>query len=175
MVRSADPERDAAACLAVYAPYVTGSVISFEVEPPGPAEFAGLMRATMQTHPWLVFEDGGEVVGYAYGHRHMQRAAYRWAANVAVYVAEGHHRRGVGRALYTELIERMRAQGFQVLVAGVTLPNDASVGLHRSFGFEPVGTYRRIGWKHGAWHDVAWFQLELVPAGATAPAEPGPP
>lgn len=174
-IRDADPERDAAGCLAVYAPYVTDSVISFEDEPPSVDEFTERMGSTTKTHPWLVYEDGGEIVGYAYAHRHMDRAAYRWAANVAVYLAASHHRRGIGRTLYTELFTRLKAQGFQVLIAGVTLPNDASVGLHRSLGFEPVGTYRRIGWKNGAWHDVAWFQLELAPATSATPPEPRPP
>ena len=154
---------------------MTDTVISFETEPPSSGEFAALMRSTMRTHPWLVWEDENGVAGYAYGHRHMERAAYRWAANVAIYVAPSHHRRGVGRALYTELFSRLRDQGFQVLVAGVTLPNAASLGLHRALGFEHVGTYRRIGWKHGAWHDVAWLQLELVPAADADPPEPRPP
>lgn len=174
-IRDAFPERDAAGCLAVYAPYITDSVISFEEEPPSVEEFGERMRSTTKTHPWLVYEDDGEIVGYAYAHRHLDRAAYRWAANVAVYLAASHHRKGIGRALYTELFARLRDQGFQVLIAGVTLPNDASVGLHRAFGFEPVGTYRRIGWKNGAWHDVAWFQLELEPAGDVKPPEPRPP
>ena len=174
-IRDADPDRDAAACLAVYTPYVTGSPISFEEQPPSVEEFAARMRAKMALHPWLVHEEDGRITGFAYGAKHRERAAYRWAADVSVYVDRSRHRAGIGRALYAELLDRLREQGFQVAVAGVTLPNDASVALHRSFGFEPVGTYRRIGWKNGAWHDVAWFQLDLVPPGEGAPREPREP
>ena len=151
---------------------MTGSVISFEEDPPSLDEFADRMREKTAAHPWLVYEEDGSIAGFAYGAKHRERAAYRWAVDVSVYVDQHRHRAGIGRALYEDLLERLRAQGFQVAVAGVTLPNEASVGIHRSFGFEPVGTYRRIGWKNGAWHDVAWFQLELIPASDEKPPEP---
>jgi phosphinothricin acetyltransferase len=112
-----------------------------------------------------VLEDAERVVGYAYAVPHRTRAAYRWAADVTVYVAPSHHRRGVGRRLYTELVLRLRDGGLRIACAGITLPNDASVALHRAVGFQPVGVYRRIGWKHGAWHDVGWWQLDLLPSG----------
>ncbi len=118
-------------------------------------------------------EDG--VVGYAYGCPHRERAAYRWAADVSVYVAPTHHRQGLGRALYEDLLARLTEQGFQIACAGVTLPNDASVGLHESLGFAPVGVYRRIGFKLGRWWDVGWWQRELRPAGAGPPTEPSAP
>ncbi len=127
------------------------------------------------THPWLVAELDGEVVGYAYAAPHRERAAYRWAVNVSIFVAPGQRRRGLGRALYGELFERLRRQGFQVALAGITLPNEASVALHESLGFVRVALYPRIGWKAGAWRDVGWWQLELAPPGADAPAEPAPP
>lgn len=154
---------------------MTDSVISFEEEPPSVEEFAARMREKMAVHPWLVHEQGGAIAGFAYGAKHRDRAAYRWAVDVSVYVDQRRHRSGIGRALYEELLDRLRAQGFQVAIAGVTLPNDASVGIHRSFGFQAVGTYRRIGWKNGAWHDVAWFQLDLIPPGDGKPPEPGVP
>jgi phosphinothricin acetyltransferase len=171
IVRDGDSELDAQACARVYAPYVSDSVISFEERPPSGEEMAARMRAA---HEWLVAEEDGAVVGYAYGSPHHVRAAYRWAADVAVYIDAERHRAGVGRALYTELFERLRERGFWMLCAGITLPNDASSGLHRAMGFIPVGTYRRIGWKFGAWHDVEWLQLDLRPGDAAAPREPTP-
>jgi L-amino acid N-acyltransferase YncA len=174
LIRDADPVRDAAACAAIYAPAIEASPISFEEAPPDAAEMADRIARTQATHPWLVAEVDGEVAGYAYGCPHRSRAAYRWAVDVAVYVAEGHRRRGLGRALYEELIERLRRQRFQIACAGITLPNDASVRLHERLGFVLVGIYRRIGWKSGAWQDVGWWQLELFPP-AERPAEPLPP
>ncbi len=97
----------------------------------------------------------------AYGGPHQKRAAYRFSCEVSVYVEQGRRRSGSGRALYEALFERLAAHGYLMAVAGMTLPNEASVGLHRAMGFEPVGVYRRIGWKLGAWHDVAWMQRAL--------------
>jgi L-amino acid N-acyltransferase YncA len=149
---------DAAACAAVYAPYVTDSCISFEYEPPSAEE---LVSRIARAYEWVVAEDGGEVVGFAYGSRHRERAAYDWAADVAIYTAATYHGRGMGRALYEALFELLRARGLRTLCAGVALPNDASDGLHRALGFTEVGVYRRIGWKFGSWHDVRWWQLQL--------------
>ena len=174
MIRHADPDRDAAACAAVYAPYVSDGVISFEERVPTADDFADRIRRVQATHPWLVAEQDGVVVGFAYGAPHHDRAAYRWAADVSVYVATAHQRRGIGRRLYEELFTLLREQRFQIACAGVTLPNDASVGLHESLGFEPVGVYRRIGYKREAWHDVGWWQLRLIEPEGT-PREPLPP
>ena len=177
MVRPADPARDAAACAAIYAPYVEGSAVSFEELVPGADAFAARIAQLGATHPWLVCERDGALAGFAYGATHRLRAAYRWAADVSVYVDPAHHRRGVGRALYDELLARLRAQRLQVACAGITLPNAASVGLHESLGFELVGIYRGIGWKAGAWRDVGWWQLRLIAPqdGDGPPAEPLPP
>ena len=174
MIRPADPARDAAACAAIYAPFVTGTAVSFEEIPPSPEQFAAKIAALRATHPYLVCERDGAVAGFAYGAPHRERAAYRWAADVSVYVAPAAHRRGVGRALYAALFERLRAQRFQIACAGITLPNDASVGLHEALGFEPVGVYRAIGWKAGAWRDVGWWQLRLQPWDAAASGSPPP-
>lgn len=178
ILRHADPARDAAACAAIYGPYVAASAVSFEEEAPSAEELAGRIERTTRTHPWLVLEDEGRLVGYAYACPHRTRAAYRWAADVAIYVDPAHQRRGGGRRLYTALLDLLRAQGLRVAVAGITLPNDASVALHRALGFEPVGTHRAIGWKAGAWRDVSWWQLRLAPEtddGVAPPLEPGPP
>ena len=174
-IRSADPHRDALACAAIYAPHVADSPTSFEEDPPDAAELAERIARTTATHPWLVAELGGEVAGFAYACPHRSRPAYRWAVDVSVYVASEQRGQGVGRALYAELLERLRGQGFQVACAGITLPNEASVALHEGLGFVPVGVYRRIGWKAGAWRDVGWWQLELEPPGEERPAEPLPP
>jgi L-amino acid N-acyltransferase YncA len=154
-------ERDAAACAAIYAPYVTDTAISFETEPPGAEEMARRIASAQSTHAWLVLEDGGRVVAYAYGGQFRTRAAYRWSCEVSVYVERGRHRTGAGRALYEALLARLAERGYTTALAGMTLPNDASVGLHAALGFEPVGTFRRVGYKHGAWHDVAWVQRML--------------
>jgi phosphinothricin acetyltransferase len=150
---------DAAACAAIYAPYVTDTAVSFELDPPDAEELA---RRIAAAHDWLVIEDAGGVFGYAYAATFHPRAAYRWACEVSVYLELGRRRTGAGRALYEALLPRLTVRGFRTAIAGMTLPNEASVGLHRALGFEPVGTYRRIGYKHGAWHDVAWTQLELA-------------
>ncbi len=168
IVRSADPQRDASACAAIYAPYVSDSAVSFEVQPPSAQEMARRIGAA---HAWVLAEHDGQALGYAYASTHRERAAYRWASDVTVYVDAAHHRSGVGRALYTALFEQLRALGFWTLCAGVTQPNDASNGLHRAMGFVPVGTYRRIGWKAGAWHDVLWWQLDLRPGEDEPPDE----
>jgi phosphinothricin acetyltransferase len=170
LVRAAS-ERDAAACAAIYAPYVTDTVITFETDPPSPAQMAERIAAAQRRHEWLVLEDQGRVVGYAYGIPFHTRAAYRWACEVSVYIELGRRRTGGGRMLYEALLARLTERGFRVAVAGMTLPNEASVGLHRAMGFEPVGTYRRIGFKHGAWHDVAWTQ-RILATGDDPPPEP---
>lgn len=159
-VRSAS-RADADACAAIYAPYVTDTAITFETVPPTADEVAGRISAAVASHAWVVLEDEGRVVGYAYGGPFNSRAAYRWSCEVSVYVEMGRRRTGAGRALYDALFARLVERGFRVAVAGMTLPNPASAGLHRAMGFEAVGTYRRIGWKHDAWHDVAWMQRRL--------------
>jgi phosphinothricin acetyltransferase len=129
------------------------------------------IATALHTHAWVVLENQGRVVGYGYGGPFMSRAAYRWSCEVSVYLERGLRRTGGGRALYSALLDRLAERGFRTAVAGMTLPNDASVGLHRAMGFEPVGTYRRIGWKRGTWHDVAWVQRTIT-TGQDPPAEP---
>ena len=171
MIRDASAA-DATACAAVYRPYVTDTAITFETEPPEPAEMVRRIADARRTHAWIVAEQGGRVVGYAYGGPYKARAAYRWACEVSVYLEVGLRRTGLGRALYEELFPRLAGRGLRTAVAGMTLPNDASAGLHRAMGFEPVGVYRRIGWKAGAWHDVAWVQRGLDAGTEDPPAEP---
>jgi len=164
-------EHDAEACAAIYAPYVTDTAITFESEPPSPAEMAERITTAQRTHAWVVLSDGGRVVGYAYGSPYKSRPAYRWSCEVSVYLEWGRRRTGGGRAVYTALFARLARRGFRTAVAGMTLPNEPSAGLHRALGFEPVGVYRNIGWKHGAWHDVAWVQRAIADVD-DPPAEP---
>jgi L-amino acid N-acyltransferase YncA len=168
---------DAAACLAVYAPYVEHTAVSFEEDPPSVEEMQARIESGLRTHAWVVLEDeapgGGHVSGYAYAGPYKSRPAYRWSCEVSVYVEQGRRRTGAGRALYRELFDRLVERGFVVAVAGMTLPNPASAALHRALGFEDVGTWRGIGHKAGAWHDVHWMQRTL--AGTGWPALPRDP
>jgi L-amino acid N-acyltransferase YncA len=171
LVRAADPVRDAQACSEIYAPYVRETAITFEIEPPSAEEMVRRIETAARAHAWLVLEDGGRIAGYAYGATFNPRASYRWSCEVSIYLETGRRRTGAGRRLYEALFGRLADRGYLMAIAGMTLPNDASVGLHRAMGFEPVGTYGRIGYKHGAWHDVAWVQRSLGEP-SDPPAEP---
>jgi L-amino acid N-acyltransferase YncA len=172
LIRDAAAAADAARCAAIYAPYVEDGATSFEGTPPGAAQLAARIEAQSATHAWLVAEAGGTVVGFSYAGPHRHRPAYRWSVEVSVYVDPAQQGRGIGRALYEALFERLRARRFRVACAGITLPNEASVALHERLGFASVGVYRGIGWKQGAWRDVGWWQLDLAPAGEVPPPEP---
>ncbi len=154
-------EDDAAALLGIYAPAVVGATISFEVEVPTVAQFAARIRDYGDGWAWLLAEAAGAPIGYAYGSPHRGRAAYRWSVETSAYVAPEWHRRGVARALYLALFERLAARGYCNAYAGVTLPNEPSVAFHRGLGFAPIGVFPRVGHKLGAWHDVAWFHRPL--------------
>lgn len=171
-IRSADPERDAASCATIYAPHVESSPTSFEESAPSADEIAARIERAGTTHAWLVAADGDEVLGYAYAGPHRARPAYRWTADVSVYVSGAHWGRGIGRRLYEELFERLRRQRLRTVCAGITLPNDASIALHERLGFEAVGVFRHIGWKTGAWRDVGWWQMDLGSSSGEPPAEP---
>ena len=160
MIRLAKAD-DGAAVARIYDPVVARTAISFELDPPGPAEMRRRIVGALAFAPWLVEERDGIVRGYAYASKHRERAAYQWSVDVAVYVDEEHRRSGIGTTLYEKLFRLLRLQGFYAAHAGVTLPNAASVGLHESLGFRRVGVYRAVGYKLGGWHDVGWWQLEL--------------
>ncbi|HET7686963.1 MAG TPA: GNAT family N-acetyltransferase [Candidatus Limnocylindria bacterium] len=173
IVRLADARRDAASVAAIYRPAVEESLASFEEVAPDAAAMRERIASTLERTPWLVVEQDARVLGYAYAGPHRDRAGYRWAVNISVYVDASFHRRGIGRLLYDELLELLRRQRFVNAYAGITLPNPASVALHEAIGMRRVGVYERVGWKAGAWHDVAWYQLRLAePAGV--PPEPLP-
>lgn len=168
-VRAATPA-DAAAIADIYRPYVLQTAISFEETPPTAAEFEARMLSTPRL-PWLVAVREGAVVGYCYASRHAARASYRWSADVSVYVATNSRAGGVGRLLYSELLPLVRGLGYISVFAGITLPNDASVGFHETLGLTPVGVYRNVGFKHNKWRDVGWWQLTFADP-PDQPAEP---
>jgi phosphinothricin acetyltransferase len=171
-VRLAEPA-DAADVAAIYAPIVTGTWISFEEIAPDAREIRRRIERAIGIWPFLCFERDGSVAGYAYASPHRERAAYRWSADVSVYVAEGFRRGGAARRLYAALFAILREQGYYNAFAGITLPNDASVGLHHRMGFADVGIYRNVGYKLGAWHDTIWMQRPLRAAQGT-PDDPVP-
>ena len=159
-IRAADAARDAAACAAIYAPFVTDSLASFELEPPSEREMADRIARYGSSHGWLVSELDGDIAGYAYGSPHRTRPAYASSCDVGIYVRADAAGRGVGRALYSKLLPQL-AKNYHAAFAGIVLPNEASVALHEAMGFEHLGTYREVGWKQGAWQDVGWWQRLL--------------
>jgi phosphinothricin acetyltransferase len=171
---------DAPTIQAIYAPYVANTVISFELSPPSVDEMAARILKTVSKYPWLVYVTEADTVaepdtvaGYAYASSHRERAAYQWSVDVSVYVSPQHQRRRIGRGLYTALLALLAAQGYVNAYAGIALPNAASVGVHEAVGFQPLGVYRQVGYKLGAWHDVGWWSLRLCDPDA-APQAPKP-
>lgn len=169
-VRSTDAE----AVAAIYRPYVTDTPISFETDPPGAAEIARRITRITAAYPWLVAERNDAIVGYAYGDRFRERAAYRWVVETTIYLAQGCERQGIGRALYEPLLSALTAQGFVSAIGAIALPNPPSIALHEAVGFRRVGAYERVGFKTGAWLDVGLWQRDLAPR-ATEPKEPRSP
>lgn len=159
-IRLATPD-DAPGVQAIFAPIVRETAISFELEPPTVEAMRQRIAETLEQRPWLVCERRGDILGYVYASQHRTRAAYQWSVDVSVYVQASARRLGVGRALYRSLLALLPLQGFYRAHAGITLPNPASVALHESLGFSPVGVYRAVGYKLGAWHDVGWWQRTL--------------
>ena len=164
---------DADAIAAIYAPHVTRGIASFEEEAPTAEEMRARIAKLAGRFPWLVAENDGHVLGYAYADRFRDRTAYRWAVETTVYVASGAQGRGVGATLYERLLPILRAQGFTQAIAAISLPNDASIRLHERVGFKRAGVYRRVGWKLGHWVDVGLWQAELSNP-AAPPHEPRP-
>lgn len=159
-IRGATPA-DAGAILGIYAPYVADTCVSFETDVPTAGEFAARMENILKSYPYLVCETGGKIAGYAYAAKHGERAAYRHSADVSVYVAPEYQRRGIGMALYERLFELMKAQGLYTAFAGIALPNEKSVGLHKAVGFKEAGVHHNAGYKFGNWLDVMWMEKPL--------------
>lgn len=163
-------QADAPALLAIYAPYVVDTPITFEYAPPSWEEFCRRMEKVMAEYPYLVWESAGEILGYAYAGKNRERAAYQWGAELSVYIKRGAQGRGMGRVLYTVLMELLRLQNIKTVYGAVTVPNPASQGLHTALGFASVGVFRKTGYKQGAWLDVEWYEkmigsFEEAPSG----------
>ena len=152
---------DGEAVAAIYRPVVADTAISFETTLPDRHEMTRRIAETLPSYPWLVCDVDGRTAGYAYASRHRVRGAYQWSVDTSVYIGEDHRRRNIGRGLYTSLFAILAAQGYFNAFAGIALPNPASVALHEAMGFEPIGVYRRVGYKLDRWHDVGWWQLML--------------
>jgi phosphinothricin acetyltransferase len=154
-------ESDAASLLQIYAPIVEQTPISFEFTPPTVDEFCKRIRSILASHVWIVCEENGQILGYAYASRFRFREAYDWTTEVTIYVAPEQHRRGVGHGLYGSLLAVLRVQGFCIAIAGITLPNEASVRLHEKLGFRKIGVFHTNGYKFGQWHDIGFWELSL--------------
>lgn len=173
-IRQATPE-DAAELVEIYRPFVEQTAVSFETVTPTPKEFAARIESALEGWQWLVAESEGRCIGYAYASSHRARAAYRYSVETSAYIDGRYHRMGLGRALYLELLDDVIQKGYCNAFAGITLPNDASVALHRGLGFEPIGVFKAVGRKFGRWHDVAWLgrALRETPLDESAPSTVG--
>jgi phosphinothricin acetyltransferase len=166
-------EDDAESILEIYEPIVSDTTISFELETPSLEEMRRRLSETLETHPWLVCEENGMIAGYAHAGPFHWRPAYRWAAEVAVYVRSRFRGRGVGRALYHTLLNVLTRQGYVYAHAAISLPNPVSVGLHEGLGFSEVGVLPNIGFKQGKWLAVGYWRCDLAVRGPE-PAAPIP-
>lgn len=154
-------ENDASEALEIYKPYVLHTIITFEYETPSITEFLQRIKANITDYPWLVCLYGNKIIGYAYAGFHRYRTAYQWSCESSVYLLPAFHHKGIGSILYETLFSLLRIQGYINVYAGISLPNEKSVGFHQSFGFKKVGVYKKIGFKFDKWHDVEWFQFHL--------------
>ncbi|MFC1532396.1 arsinothricin resistance N-acetyltransferase ArsN1 family B [Thermodesulfobacteriota bacterium] len=162
---------DAKQIVSIYGPFCGESSVSFEIVPPSQEDMMRRIVESVEEYPWLVCERDKLILGYVHANRHRERAAYRWSVDVAAYIHEDYRGRGLGKVLYSVLLDTLRLQGFFIAYAGITLPNTGSIGLHKSVGFQKIGVYHGVGYKVGAWHDVSWWELFLQPE-KTHPAEP---
>lgn len=151
--------KDTKGILAIYAPYIENSAFSFETTVPTEDAFWQRIQKTLTTSPWLVCTIDDKVVGYAYAGAHRYRAAYQWNQESSVYVHPGFWRRNIAKILYITLIELLKIQGYTNLLAGIVLPNPPSIAFHQSLGFQLIGTYHKVGYKFGQYHDTQWWEL----------------
>lgn len=154
-------ETDANDVLAIYKYYVEHTYISFEYEAPSIEEFTQRIQVNTEKYPWLVCLYKNKIIGFAYGSTHRYRTAYQWSPESTIYLAVDFHTKGIGRILYNTLFEILKIQGYFNVFAGIALPNNNSIGFHQAMGFEEIGIFKNVGYKHGNWHDTHWFQLSL--------------
>ena len=147
--------------LNIYTPYIVDTCITFEIEVPTINEFSDRIQNIIKDYPYLVYEVDGKIIGYAYASKYRERPAYKYSAEVSVYIAPEYHGCGIGKILYEKLLELLKKQGIYTAVAGVALPNEKSIGLHKAFGFKEVGTYHNVGYKFDKWLDVMWLEKSL--------------
>lgn len=178
-IRFADPTRDAAGILAVYAPYIRETAVTFETEVPAPDAFTARVAGICADFPYLVLEVDGELAGYAYAHRQAERAAYAWNAELSIYLAGKWRGRGLGAPLYRLLERLLTMQGYVNLYGVITASNAGSIRLHEKLGYRQTGLHEKTGWKFGQWHDVAWLHKRvregepgtILPLSALDPAQ----
>ena len=166
--------KDAAELLEIYAPYVTGTTVSFEYEVPAVEEFRRRVEETSARYPYLVWEEDGALLGYAYAHPYAARPAYQWSAELTVYLRQGAARQGLGSRLYGALFDLLRLQGVRTVYGCVTAENAPSVAFHQALGFREAGRFAQVGYKHGRWLDVLWLEKPIAPAGEPQPLVPFP-
>ena len=154
-------KRDAKQLLAIYAPYVRNSAVTFEYNVPSVRNFSERIIDYMKTYPWLVCEHEGDIIGYAYASAYRERAAYQWNCECSVYVEKKYQRNGIAKILYSTLFDLLRQQGFVRVYAVITSPNPASIRFHEAADFKKFAIYRKVGYKLGRWHDVQWMELQL--------------
>ena len=151
---------DAAPIAHIYNHYVTDTIVTFEETPVEVADIAARIDGILSSSlPWLVAEQDGELVGYAYASRWKERRGYRLSTEVTVYADPGHARRGIGSKLYSALLPALQSAGVHAAMGGIALPNDASIRLHEKFGFRKVAHFAEVGCKFGRWIDVGYWQL----------------
>lgn len=159
-IRFADPD-DSQKILKIYAQYIE-TPITFECVLPSEKEFSKRIADVSEFYPYLLCESGRDIIGYAYAHRHMEREAYQWNAELSVYLDRAFISKGLGKRLYGLLIDILRLQGIKTVYGGVTTPNEKSEALHKALGFQTLGTYHKAGYKAGQWHDVVWFEKAIA-------------
>lgn len=160
-IRFADPERDAERILAVYAPYIEKTAITFETEVPALESFTRRVEDIAAEFPYLLLEVDGELIGYAYAHKQAERAAFAWNAELSIYLREGSTGKGLGRPLYRLLEELLEMQGYVNLFGVITASNTGSVAMHAKMGYKVVGLHEKTGWKFGQWHDTVWLHKRV--------------
>lgn len=159
-------EGDLSAMLDIYRPYVENTAFSFEYRVPTREEFACRFREHTADFPWLVWEEEGQVLGYAYAGAPWERAAYRWCAEISVYLDPGIHGRGIGRRLYGCIEQILTGLGYRQLYALVTTENEGSLTFHRRLGYEDCCVFENCGYKMGRWLGIVWLRKQLLPLGA---------
>ncbi|WP_156018084.1 GNAT family N-acetyltransferase [Streptococcus ruminantium] len=160
-IRSVQPS-DVEELVAIYAPYVEETVITFETQVPTATEFADRIEKILEKFPYLVAEEEGRILGYAYASTYYPRAAYDWTVELSIYISQKARGQGIGNLLYSHLEKELIARGFKNFLACISLPNPASLALHEKMGYKQVAHLKKVGYKFGSWHDIVWLQKSLV-------------